>query len=314
MLVTVTLNAAIDKTYRLSHFRSGELHRTADVLSLPGGKGINVARVAKALGQDVVASGFVAGHNGRFIEEGCKSEGITSSFIETGGESRLCLAFLDEQEKTVTEVLEQGPEPSEEEIIRLQTRLIELADHAQYMVFSGSLPGGVPAETYAALIRSIAGKGTACVLDTSGSGLLEGLKATPALIKPNRPEAEAILGFSLDSEEARCRAIRELRERGAQRVLLSLGEEGAWFGDGKETWRISAIPLADAEVKNTVGCGDSMLAGVLVGRLRGLAWPDAIWLGMACGAANTRSFGAGMIAPDDVQRLRSQPMHVERVE
>ncbi|MBY0087782.1 1-phosphofructokinase family hexose kinase [Brevibacillus brevis] len=314
MLVTVTLNAAIDKTYRLSHFRSGELHRTGDVLSLPGGKGINVARVAKALGQDVVASGFVAGHNGRFIAEGCEREGITSSFIETSGESRLCLAFLDEQEKTVTEVLEQGPSTSEEEISRLQTRLIELADQAQYMVFSGSLPGGVPAETYAALIRGVARKGTACVLDTSGQALLEGIKATPSLIKPNRPEAEAILGFSLDSEEARCRAIRELCERGAQRVLLSLGEEGAWFGDGQETWRISAIPLADAEVKNTVGCGDSMLAGVLVGKLRGLAWPDAIWLGMACGAANTRSFGAGMIELDDVQQLRSQPMHVERVE
>ncbi|MFS0556307.1 1-phosphofructokinase family hexose kinase [Brevibacillus sp. 179-C9.3 HS] len=314
MLVTVTLNAAIDKTYRLSQFRAGELHRTGDVLSLPGGKGINVARVAKTMGQDVIASGFVAGHNGRFIAEGCVREGITSSFIETRGESRLCLTFLDEQEKTVTEVLEQGPAPSEAEVNRLKERLIELVDRAQYMVFSGSLPGGVPADTYAELIRGVADKGTKCVLDTSGQALLEGIKATPYLIKPNRPEAEAILGYSLDTDEARCRAIRELRERGAKRVLLSLGEEGAWFGEGTQTWRISAISLAVSEVKNTVGCGDSMLAGVLVGRLRGLAWPDAVRLGMACGAANTRSFGAGVVAPEDVQRMMRQPMHVEQVE
>lgn len=314
MVVTVTLNAAIDKTYRLSQFRAGELHRTADVLSLPGGKGLNVARVAKTLGQEVIASGFVAGHNGRFIAEGCMREGMTSSFIETSGESRLCLTFLDEQAKTVTEVLEQGPTPSEEELSCLQRRLIELADGAAYMVFSGSLPGGLPTATYAALIRAVSAKGTQCVLDTSGQALLDGMEAAPYLIKPNRPEAEAILGYTLDHDGARCKAIRELRERGAERVLLSLGEGGAWFGDGKQIWRISAIKLDGSEVKNTVGCGDSMLAGVVAGRMREMAWPDAIRLGMACGAANTLSFGAGMIKPEDVQRMMSQPMRVEQVE
>ncbi|MED1783238.1 1-phosphofructokinase [Brevibacillus fortis] len=313
MLVTVTLNAAIDKTYRLSHFRAGELHRTRDVLSLPGGKGINVARVAKTLGQEVVASGFVAGHNGRFIAEGCVREGIATSFIEVNGESRLCLAFLDEQEKTVTEVLEPGPVLGEEELNLLQERLVLLGSKAQFVVFSGSLPAGLPANAYATLIRVVAQTGAKCVLDTSGQALLEALREAPYLIKPNQPETEALLGFSVDSEEARCRAVRELHARGARHVLLSLGEEGALFGAGSQIWRIAASSLPANEVKNTVGCGDSMLAGVLVGRMRDLNWPDAIQLGMACGAANTLSFGAGMITSEDVQRMLRQPMPVEQL-
>ncbi|MEK3746505.1 1-phosphofructokinase family hexose kinase [Brevibacillus sp. FSL K6-0770] len=313
MLVTVTLNAAIDKTYRLAHFRAGELHRTQEVWSLPGGKGINVARVANTLGQKVVTSGFVAGHNGRFIAEGCNREGIATSFVEVQGESRLCLTFLDEQAKTVTEVLEPGPAVGADELALLQARLTRLAQQATYVVFSGSLPRGLLVNTYAVLIKGLASSGAKCVLDTSGAALAEGIGAKPELIKPNQPEAEAILGYSLDSDDARYRAVRELCSRGAKRVLLSLGQEGAWFGDQDQTWRISAVPLAEAEVNNTVGCGDSLLAGVLTGRMRELAWPDAIRLGMACAAANTSSFGAGVVTAEAVQSMMNRPMHVEQV-
>lgn len=301
MLVTVTLNAAIDKTYRLSQLIPGQLHRTREHLSLPGGKGINVARVARTLGTDVIATGFIAGHNGRFIAEGCAKQGIAPDFVETEGESRCCLSLLDEQSGEVTEVLEQGPVVTSAAFAQLLDKLGRLARQASYVAFSGSLPAGVPADAYQTLIELVREAGAMPVLDTSGSALGHGLKGQPCLVKPNRDEAEALLGYPLDGEEAIVAALHDLHFLGAKRVLLSLGDAGAWFFAGDEPQHFPVVPLG--RVVNPVGCGDSLLAGVLAGRVKGLAWESAIRLGMVSAAANALSAGAGMVDPNTVERM-----------
>lgn len=293
MLLTVTLNAAIDKTYRLPRFQPGQLHRAQDVLSLPGGKGINVARVAKTLGAEVTATGFVAGHNGRMIREGCAQAGIVPDFVDTPGESRCCLTFLEQESGLVTEVLEPGPTITTDTYAALQEKIALLSQRVRIVVFSGSLPAGMPSDAYGKLIHIVRDAGATAVLDTSGEPLKLGLEANPDLIKPNCAEAEAMLGYSLDSDESRLRAIRDLQAAGARRVLLSLGEEGAWFGASGEVWQFPAIPLPG--IVNPVGCGDALFAGVMTGRLLGREWTESIRLGMACAAANALSLGAGQV-------------------
>ncbi|KQL45850.1 fructose-1-phosphate kinase [Brevibacillus choshinensis] len=301
MLVTVTLNAAIDKTYRLPKLIPGQLHRTQEQLSLPGGKGINVARVARTLGTDVIATGFVAGHNGRFIAEGCAKMGIAPAFVETEGESRCCLTFLDEESGEVTEVLEQGPVVSDRAFEQLKGKLRLLASQASYVSFSGSLPAGVPLDAYQILIELVRLAGALPVLDASGTALVHGLKAQPYLVKPNRDEAEALLGYRLESETAIGQALRDIHSHGAQRVLLSMGEQGAWFSAGEEQLHFPVVQVENAV--NPVGCGDALLAGMIAGRLKGLEWSAAVQMGMASAAANLLAVGAGIVDPEFVERL-----------
>ncbi|MCM3081698.1 1-phosphofructokinase family hexose kinase [Brevibacillus invocatus] len=305
MLVTVTLNAAVDKTYLLPRFQLGEVHRARTVQTQAGGKGINVARVAKRLGMEqVIATGFVAGANGRYIRHGCELEGIQPDFMETPGESRTCLAFVDEASGSVTEVLEQGAVVSEEAFEQLKPKLERLARSASCVVLSGSLPGGLPSDTYRTLIQLVRDAGSLPVLDTSGEGLRIGLEGRPYAIKPNREEAEVLLGYRLESDLEKRQAVIDLISMGAEHVLLSLGQEGAWFGSAKEIWSYEAVRLPQAI--HTVGCGDSLLAGMVTGRLQGMAWNDAVRLGMACGASNACSIGAGQVELEVVERLRQQ--------
>ncbi|QRG66545.1 1-phosphofructokinase family hexose kinase [Brevibacillus choshinensis] len=311
MLATVTLNAAIDKTYRLPRLSPGQLHRTKEHLSLPGGKGINVARVARALGTDVIATGFVAGHNGRFIAEGCAKAGIAPAFVETEGESRCCLTFLDEETGEVTEVLEQGPVISDRAFAHLQGKLSHLARQATFVSFSGSMPAGVPVDGYHTLIDLVRQSGALPVLDASGTALVHGLKAKPYLVKPNRDEAQVLLGYELNCEGAVIQALHDIHSLGAKSVLLSMGEQGAWFSTGDTRWHFPAVQVEKAV--NPVGCGDALLAGIIAGKLKGLDWEAAVQMGMASAAANVISIGAGMVDPDVVEELLRLPVQPKQI-
>lgn len=312
MILTVTLNAAIDKTYVLPRFEPGGLFRATDVLSLPGGKGINVARVACSLGCDVTASGFVAGYNGKYIVEGCSQAGITPSFIETEGESRICMTFLDQSTDAVTEVLESGPTMGQHDLDAFCQHLGQLAKGAQYVIFSGSLPKGLPTNTYRQLVQLVKQTGAVPVVDSSGAALAAALEARPFLIKPNQPEAEALLGYALDSLEAKRRAVAELHQRGAEHVLLSLGSEGAILSDGNRLYQLPVLPIE--RLVNPVGCGDSLLAGLIAGLMRGWTLAEAARLGTACAAANALSLGAGIVQPEDVERFLVQAVVQEMSE
>lgn len=301
MIVTVTLNAAIDKTYVLPTFAPGALHRPQQVVSLAGGKGINVARVARTLGAEVTATGFVAGYNGKMIAQGCTENGITPSFCEIAGESRICMTFLDASTQTVTEVLEPGPTVAPEAFASFRDHLGGLAAQARYVVLSGSLPTGLAPDAYRQLLETVKAAGAIAVLDTSGAALAPALPAGPFLIKPNRAEAEALLGYELTDMDARQRAVDDLLRQGARHVLLSLGEEGALLGGGGRMYYLPV--LAQENIVNPVGCGDALLAGVVTGLMRGYSMAEAATLGIASAAANALQLGAGVVTPDGVERL-----------
>lgn len=300
MITTVTLNAAIDKTYSVKSFEMDRVSRVSDMIAVPGGKGINVARVARLLGEPVTAAGFVAGFNGQFIRSGLDTEGIPHDFTEVPGESRLCLTVLDADNGTQTELLEPGPAIAESSLQSLKEKVKALAGRSTHVCFSGSLPLGCPPTLYAELITLAKDAGAEAVLDASGDALAAGLEAMPLLIKPNEHEIVRLLGRPASSDDELAACIRELMQRGIRHVVVSLGARGALAGSGGRVRRV-AIPAIRAV--NPVGSGDAMVAGMVTALRRGSGDADAVRFGAACGTANALQMQAGVVTAEDVERI-----------
>ncbi|OPA79993.1 1-phosphofructokinase [Paenibacillus selenitireducens] len=312
LITTVTLNAAIDKTYTVPSFDFNHAFRVNDMVATAGGKGINVARVAATLQHPVIATGFVAGSQGRFITEGLNREHIAHDFVEVDGESRLCITILDPAKPNEqTELLEPGPTIQPDAIQALSSKLERLAKESACMVFSGSLPKGCPADTYAQLIRNVRATNPdlRIILDTSGDALVAGLEARPFLIKPNEHEIEKLVGKPISSPDDLIDCIVTLMEQGITCVVVSLGEKGSIAGYQGKLYRVTFPPL---KIVNPVGSGDSMVCGMAVAFERGNSIDDVLRLGSACGSANALMVGAGFVQPEDVERLY-QLVHVEEI-
>ncbi|MCM3341821.1 1-phosphofructokinase [Paenibacillus sp. MER TA 81-3] len=303
MITTVTLNAAIDKTYIIPGFNLNSLYRAEQMNATAGGKGINVARVIRTLGEDVIATGFVAGFNGMAISEMLRQEGIPSDFITVEGESRLCLNVIDPEGGTQTELLEAGPSIPAEAIESMKERIAKLASRSSHVVFSGSLPKGCQLGLYAELIAIARGAGAIPVLDTSGEALVEGIAARPYLIKPNEHEVVKLTDGNAEEEDDIKSALLRLAKQGIANVVVSLGERGALSTMDKQLFRVS-IPRIDAV--NAVGSGDSMVAGLVVADKRALPAEERLKLGAACGTANALMPSAGMVRLEDVEALKQQ--------
>lgn len=305
-ITTVTLNAAIDKTYTVPGFGLNHAFRVQNIVATAGGKGINVARVAAALGESVIATGFVAGTHGQFITKGLDSEGIAHDFVEVEGESRQCITILDPAKPNEqTELLEQGPIIDPASIADMSDKLRHLAAQSSYVVFSGSLPKGCPPEIYAALIRELQSShpDIRIVLDTSGDALMAGVQAKPFLIKPNEHEIEKLLGKKVSSELELCDCIRDLMNKEIACVVVSLGEKGSIAGYQGKLYRVTFPPM---EIVNPVGSGDSMVSGLVTALKRGESIKNALRLGTACGSANALMLGAGFVQLPDVERIYKQ--------
>jgi tagatose 6-phosphate kinase len=300
MITTVTLNAAIDKTYAAPGFALNKVSRVQRMDAAAGGKGINVARVVRSLGEPVTATGYIAGYNGRYIAEQVLKEGMGQDFVEAEGESRLCLNIIDAENGTQTELLEAGPVIDEAALQAMRDKIRALASSSRYVVMSGSLPKGCPTGTYAELIAIAKEAGAVVALDTSGDALLEGVKAKPFLIKPNEDEIEKLLGKPAQTEEELIRCIKEVMAQGIGCVIVTLGAKGSLFGHEGRIYRVQA-PVIDCV--NAVGSGDSFVAGTVVGFARGGSAVDAVRLGTACGTANALNFKAGEVKIADVDRL-----------
>ncbi|WP_265738504.1 1-phosphofructokinase family hexose kinase [Pseudalkalibacillus salsuginis] len=225
MITTVTLNPAIDITYYIPAFQSNQIHRVDSMYKEPGGKGINVAKVIKTLKAPVMVTGMIGGNNGRTICHLLDSYSIPHDFQPVSGESRLCLNIID-QHSHQTEILEQGPEVSEKELGIFKRHLEELSKKSKFVIFSGSLPAGVPQYAYGELIDLVQHHGAKAIVDTSGKALEFALAAKPFMVKPNIDEVQEIYGQKKLTKEEVWKIIESWHHSGITASLISYGAEG----------------------------------------------------------------------------------------
>ncbi len=300
MIATVTLNPAMDKTMIVPGFRIGGTNRGQVERVDIGGKGINVARAARRLGCAVTALGFAADAEGRGISEALAAEGIASDFVRVPGKTRVNLKIKDPRTGTETEINEPGFPAGAEPLARLEGRIREAAGRRRVMVFSGSLPPGVPAEVYAGFIRIAAARGARTILDTGGAALKSGLGACPDLVKPNRAEAEELLGGPLTSEAELLKAGREMLGMGARAAVISLGKEGALGVTAAESWRVRAPAVKAA---SSIAAGDAMVAALAYAMLKDLPFKEAVRLAVAAGTATAGMSGSGVAGREPIEEL-----------
>jgi 1-phosphofructokinase family hexose kinase len=303
MIITVTLNAAIDKSLSVPNFRLGRRHRTVEQRTMAGGKGVNIARALKALGQPVIATGLAGGATGTHIVEQLTEEAILNDFVRIREESRTNTSVLDPTSGEQTEVNERGPAVSEQEVELFRDKLLYLARGAAIVVLAGSLPRGVSAEIYAELIRDLHKVGVTTVLDTDGDPLMHAVRAEPDVVSPNILEAEELVGHEFSGEEERLLAVREIVALGPREAIITMGD-GCVADvqiEGKSYLRRARIEQHEPVARR--GSGDAFLAGYLAARYEGRAPDQCLRFGVACGAESTRRLGAGLIDPKEARRL-----------
>ena len=306
MITTVTLNPAIDTRYFIEDFKEGRLFRAEKTIKSPGGKGLNVTKVLKQLDANVVATGILGGKNGEWIQENLKNMNIKEGFYVSSAETRVCIAVLAKHSET--EILESGEELPDSDLRAFEKKFMELVEKSDVITMSGSLPKGMDAGYYQKLVEMVNRKGKKVILDTSGKSLLEGVKGKPYLIKPNFDELEYVLGESIDGRDKIKKAVEKLKNLGAQNVLVSLGGEGAiYFGE-----EILKITIPKIKIHNTVGSGDSSVAGFAMGLNDGLELNEVLKLSMACGMSNAQHGEVGFINKADVEKFIQQ-IHVQKL-
>lgn len=282
MIYTVTLNPSIDYIVEVEDLQLDALNRMKRDLKLPGGKGINVSRILSRLGIENTALGFLGGFTGRFIEDVLKSESINTDFVGVQGDTRINIKLKHGGE---TEINGLGPEIGSEEADELAQKLIALTEE-DIVVLSGSVPPSLGSSFYERLIAVIQERGAKFVIDTTGEALLQALPHGPLLVKPNHHELAELFGVEISGREDLIRYGRKLLDMGAQNVLISMAGDGALLVTADQVYHAN-VPRG--EVKNSVGAGDSMIAG-FVGTLSKTGDPlAALRTGTASGSATAFS-------------------------
>ncbi len=303
MIVTVTLNAALDRSLTVPIFKLGHRHRASDVLVLAGGKGINVARALKRLDVPVVATGLAGGRNGTRIVEELTEEAILNDFVRIRDESRTSTAVVDPTAGTYTEINEWGPKVSPSELEMLLEKLRYLARGASTVVFAGSLPRGVDEGFYAEAVRELSRYGARIVLDAEGEPLRRGIEAEPWLVSPNQHEAEQLVGQELENDEDFLMALDTIAEMGARNVHITM-EAGcfALVREERQIRRYRAV-APQLEAVSVLGAGDALLARWLAAQLEERSAEEALRLAVGAGSASVLEVGAGRFDPKEATRL-----------
>jgi 1-phosphofructokinase family hexose kinase len=319
LILTVTLNAAIDRTVAVPSFRLGRRHRAVEATTVAGGKGVNVARALKLLGKPVIATGLAGGATGNRILELLAAESILNDFTRIEGESRTNLAVIDPTSGEQTEINERGPDVSEREVEAFLEKLFYLAQGATICVIAGSIPPGIDTDIYARLIHGLRDRGVMAVLDCDGEPMKAGLRAHPAVVAPNVLEAEGAVGHEFEGPADLASGLERLIELGAGEAIITrphgcvaiVGEEGNGAPLGRRAgeaphgtrYQVEIHPL---EPVSTVGSGDAFLAGYVAARYDGLSPRDCLIHGVASGAESTQHFGAGSLDRSETVRLVSR--------
>jgi 1-phosphofructokinase/tagatose 6-phosphate kinase len=275
---------------------------------MPGGKGVNVARVLKALGAPVIATGLAGGATGTRIVEQLTQLSVLSDFVRIREESRTNTAVIDPTTGEQTEINERGPKVSEHEVELFVDKLLYLAKGASTCVFAGSLPREVDADVYARLIRELKRLGVSTIVDTDGDPLRRAVRAEPDVISPNELEAEELVGHEFNDDGDRLLAVAEMVQLGARAAIMTMP-------DGLFARMPNDDPLGEPclyrvrlgegaiEPRATVGSGDAFLAGFVAARYNGRPTAECLAYGVACGAESTQHLGAGLVDPERVERL-----------
>ena len=303
MILTVTLNAAIDKRYVVEGFRTGEVNRVKECTYVPGGKGLNVSKPASIYGAEVVATGFAGGHAGAYIEDALKPFGIRSAFYHVDAESRSCINIWDEVNQVQTEFLEPGFTLTEEDFAGFEAKFRQLVQEAKVVAMSGSVPKGLDGTAYQRLVKIVKDAGIPVILDTSGKLLEMGIEAIPTMIKPNIDEIRMLTGKRCDDISEIIEAARAIHERGVKIVAVSRGADGSLAVGDDGIFR-ARVPKIDAV--NTVGCGDSMIAGFALGLSKGLPLEETLRLASAISAAAAMREETGFFVMEDMEKLLPQ--------
>ena len=306
MIITVTLNAAIDKSLSVPSFRLGRRHRTVDQTTMAGGKGVNIARALKMLGQPVIATGFAGGPTGTRIVEQLTHESILNDFVRIREESRTNMAVYDPTNGETTEVNERGPAVTAAEVELFRDKLLYLARGADIVVFAGSLPRGVEPEIYAGLIRELRKLGVVTVIDTDGEPLRHASRAEPDVISPNVLEAEELVGHEFNDEEDRAIAVREMVGLGPHEAIMTLPDGCIACASAGGERKLLRVWIDPREAVAAVGSGDAFLAGLVASRYEGKTIEECLRFGVACGAESTMRLGAGLIDPRAVERMYAE--------
>lgn len=312
MILTVTLNAAIDKSLSVPSFRLGRRHRTVEQRSTAGGKGVNVARLLAALDQPVIATGFVGGATGTRIVEQLTTESVLNGFVHIAEESRTNISVLDPTTGEQTEINERGPEVNEAEVELFIEKLSYLASGAAICVLAGSLPRGVDPSFYATLIAELKRANVVTIVDSEGEAMKLAVRAEPTVISPNMAEAEELVGHEFNDREEQVGALAELRGLGSEEAIITLpdGCVASVLVDGKATEH--RVWIEPREAVASVGAGDAFLAGYVAARYGGSSPEECLRYAVACGAESTQRLGAGLIDPKGVDELLPE-VEVERI-
>jgi 1-phosphofructokinase family hexose kinase len=303
MIITVTLNAAIDKSLAVPNFRLGRRHRTVEQRTMAGGKGVNIARTLKALGQPVIATGFAGGATGTHIVEQLTEESILNDFVRIREESRTNTSVLDPTTGAQTEINERGPAVTAREVELFRDKLLYLARGAAIVVFAGSLPRGVEPDLYESLVHDLERSEVTTVVDTDGQPLRHAVRAEPDLVSPNVLEAEELVGHEFATDEERTLAMGEISAMGPREVIMTLpdGALAQVLVDGQPRLKRARIEPREPVAKR--GSGDAFLAGYLAARYEGRPPDQCVRFGVACGAESAGRFGAGVIDTREARRL-----------
>jgi tagatose 6-phosphate kinase len=292
-ILTVTLNAAIDKRYDVPEITVGHVQRVTRVLASAGGKGLNVSRSALLCGQSVIATGFVAGFAGQFVTSEVSAAGMRDEFVRVAGETRTCINIIDSTGRS-TEFLEPGVTVTPDDLSVLIRRITDLLPSVEAVTLSGSAPAGCPQDVYAPLVRAAVASGMPVLLDTSGALLAAGIAAGPTVVKPNQEELAALVGAQLISREDIVAAARRVCAQGPEWVVVSLGAGGAVAVSLHRAVHVAASPVT---ALNTVGCGDVLVGGLATGLASGLDVADALPLAVRVSAAAAAHPETGVFDP-----------------
>ncbi|NTU80991.1 MAG: 1-phosphofructokinase family hexose kinase [Chloroflexales bacterium] len=310
MLLIITPNPSLDRTMVFRDLRLGGVHRTDEVIVAAGGKGLNVARAARVLGQAALVCGPLGGHTGEHVAHLAAEEGLLCRWTSHGsGETRTCVLVVDPEAGDATALNEVGPALGPRPWSAFAAGVLDASASADLCLLSGSLPPGVPPTALGTMVAELGSLGRRVLADTSGPALAAVVEARIWGVKVNGAEAGALMGREITDVAEALAAVVDLRARGIALAAVSLGALGCVAADATGRWlaRPPAVPVV-----SSVGSGDALMAGLATGLLRGLPLPEALRLGVACGTADVLTAGPGRIEPAEVDRLVAE-VAVERL-